>query len=200
MKKIVTSLVVLMMLACGSQDNEPTTEEMKYPVAYVDTRLGEMFFWLYDETPNHKQKFIELANAKHYDQFTFNRVIENFVIQGGCPDSVKYFENSPYLLDPEFVDSIDHHYGALGMGRDGNPEKKSNACQFYVVNKEAGLPFLDGEYMIFGTMIKGYDVLEDIEHEPTNANDQPLTDIPLHVSIKYYTRQQISDTFDLLIP
>jgi peptidyl-prolyl cis-trans isomerase B (cyclophilin B) len=200
MKYVFVVLAVIGLFGCKNKDKQPVSDEPTYPVAFVDTRLGEMYFWMYDETPNHKAKFIELANEKHYNQFTFNRVIKNFVIQGGCPDSVQYFENSPFLLDPEFVDSIGHHYGALGMGRDGNPEKKSNACQFYVVNKEAGLPFLDGEYMIFGTMIKGYDVLEAIEVEPTNANDQPLADIPLHVAIKEYTRQELSDTFDLLIP
>lgn len=168
--------------------------EKKYPIAHVQTRLGEMYFWLYDETPNHKAKFIELANAKHYDQFTFNRVVKNFVVQGGCPDLPEYFENSPYILDPEFVDSLKHTYGALGMGRDDNPEKKSNACQFYIVCNEAGLPRLDGDYMIFGKIIKGENVLELIEKETVNIIDEPLEKIDLKVSIKQFTANQLKDS------
>ncbi len=194
-----------MMLCTGLSctDNSSTAETPKvktYAVGHVSTRLGELIFWLYDETPNHKAKFIELAEAKHYDQFTFNRVIKNFVIQGGCPDSPSYFTNSPYLLEPEFNDSLLHHYGALGMGRDDNPEKKSNACQFYIVNKEQGLPNLDGEYMIFGTLITGKDVLEAIEMEPTDGTNTPITDIPLSVRIERYSAQYLLDSLGFNIP
>lgn len=185
------------MISCKpTQDdlnNQPT--ETTYPVASVETRLGIMYFWLYDETPNHKKKFMELAEDGLYDQFTFNRVVRNFVIQGGCPDSVQYFENSPYLLEPEFVDSIKHVYGALGMGRDDNPEKRSNACQFYIVNKEAGLPGLDGDYMIFGQILRGTDVLEMLEAVKTDSNDKPLEDIPLKVRILQFTGEQMLDSF-----
>lgn len=186
--------------ACSEKEKPGVDEEVKYPIAQVSTRLGDMHYWLYDETPVHKAKFIELANAKHYNQFTFNRVVRNFVVQGGCPDSVQYFENSPFLLDPEFHDSIGHRYGALGMGRDENPGKQSNACQFYVVCKEQGLPQLDSNYMIFGMIIKGSDVLETIEIEPTNTNDAPNTSIPLDVSIQYYTEKELLDSLGFKLP
>lgn len=192
-------------IAVGCSDNstptdEPTVKEKTYPIGYVNTRLGEMYFWLYDETPNHKAKFIELANAKHYDQFTFNRVVNNFVIQGGCPDSPSYFTDSPYLLNPEFVDSIGHIYGALGMGRDDNPEKRSNGCQFYIVSKEAGLPNLDGEYMIFGKIIAGENVLEAIESEPVDNTNTPITPIPLEVGIQQFTKKELLDSLGFNVP
>jgi peptidyl-prolyl cis-trans isomerase B (cyclophilin B) len=203
MKPLFSVLVLFLVLSsngCSDQEAQNKANDKTYPVALVRTRLGDMYFWLYDETPLHKAKFIELANAKHYNQFTFNRVVRNFVIQGGCPDSLPYFENSPYLLDPEFRDTIGHTYGALGMGRDDNPGKQSNACQFYVVCKEAGLPELDSNYMIFGTLLKGANVLESIEIEKTNGFDQPLSSIPLDVSIKQVSKAYLLDSLGFKLP
>ena len=195
MRRFVLILSFLMVLvACKQTEQEPQQEET-YPIVKVSTRLGDMFFWMYDETPNHKAKFIELANEKHYNQFTFNRVVKDFVVQGGCPDSAQYFVNSPYLIEPEFVDSIGHSYGALGIGRDNNPQKLSNVCQFYIVCKEEGLPNLDGEYMIFGKIISGEDVLEAIEAEATDNMDKPLEPIPLDVSIQEFTANQVLEQF-----
>ena len=206
MKYLLPLFVILgfAMLRCNEPasktgTDDPLVNSVTYPIAKVSTRLGDMYFWLYDETPNHKVRFIELANAKHYDGFTFNRVVKNFVIQGGCPDEREYFENSPYLLDPEFVDTIKHVYGALGIGRDNNPEKQSNVCQFYIVCEEDGLPRLDGDYMIIGKIIQGTDVLEKIEAEQTNDKDEPLTDIPLTVTIEHYDSGDILTNFGLHI-
>ncbi|MBI1305198.1 MAG: peptidylprolyl isomerase [Bacteroidetes bacterium] len=192
-------VVCLILTSCSDKIKEEKNDshpEKTYPIAVITTNFGSMFFWLFDETPNHKAKFIELADKHHYDQFTMNRVVKNFVIQGGCPDSVQYFEGSPYLLEPEFNDSIKHVYGALGMGRDDNPEKKSNACQFYVVSYEAGLPSLDSKYMIFGKIVKGADVLETIEHVQVDKNDKPLEDISLHVFIENMTEKQMKDSLN----
>ncbi len=187
--------ILLFTLACTGKDLSIYEQEVS--IAKVSTRLGDMYFWMYNQTQNHKTNFIELANAQHYNQFTFNRVVKNFVIQGGCPDSVQYFENSPYLLEPEFVDRFGHKYGALGMGRDNNPDKLSNACQFYIVCKEAGLPNLDNQYMIFGEIIEGIDVLEAIEKESTDNKDKPLVAIPLDVSIVEFTTSQFQSRFGI---
>ena len=187
-------------IACSEKEETDTTNqptESTYDIGVVETRLGSMYFWLYDETPKHKEMFIDLANQSHYNQFTFNRVVRNFVVQGGCPDSVSYFENSPYLLDPEFRDSIGHIYGALGMGRDDNPDKQSNGCQFYIVCRESGLPQLDSNYMIFGQIVKGTDVLETIESQKVDVNDKPLEDIPLNVYIRKYTEKELLDSLGL---
>ncbi|NOQ73408.1 MAG: peptidylprolyl isomerase [Crocinitomix sp.] len=197
------ALIVLILLSCGDNNDipdytimPPPEPAITFPIVEIETRLGTMNFWMFDETPNHKAKFIELANAEHYNSFTFNRVVLDFVIQGGCPDLPEYFDGSPYLIDPEFVDTIGHSYGALGMGRDDNPGKQSNACQFYIVTNEEGLARLDGDYMIFGKIISGEDVLEKIEHEATDETDTPLEDIPLKVSIQEYTAEQLKTEFD----
>ncbi|HEV7381082.1 MAG TPA: peptidylprolyl isomerase, partial [Dyadobacter sp.] len=82
--------------------------ETTYDVGQIKTPMGEILFWLYDETPNHKASFIKLANEKYWDTYTFNRVINNFVAQGGCPDTPEGFSQSPYLLKPEFNSKIRH--------------------------------------------------------------------------------------------
>ncbi len=145
--------------------------------------MGEILFWLYDETPQHKASFIHLANANYWDTLTFNRVIHNFVIQGGCPDTPEGFADSPYLLKPEFNDSIRHVYGAVGVGRDDNPEKLSAACQLYIVQNKEGLARLDGDYMIFGKVFKGMDVVDAIASVKTDSTNTPLTPVRLDVNV-----------------
>lgn len=119
-----------------------STEKL-YDVGQIKTDKGDLLIWLYDETPNHKASFIKLANAGYWDSLSFNRVINNFVAQGGCPDTPEGFADSPYLLKPEFNDSIKHVYGSFAAGRDDNPEMLSAGCQFYVVQNKNGLPRLD---------------------------------------------------------
>lgn len=180
MKNGVFFLVLLFLFSCSDPSQKKSNTQS---LVKITTDYGEMYFTLSDSTPNHKAMFVRLAEEKHYDQFTFNRVIEDFVIQGGCPDSLEFFKDSPYLLEPEFRDSLIHRYGALGMGRDDNPDKLSNGCQFYIVTNPNGLPRLDGKYMIFGQMIKGFDVLEKIERVETDSTDTPIQQISLAVSI-----------------
>ena len=88
----------------------------------------------------------------------------------------------------------------VDMGRDDNPGKQSNACQFYIVCKEQGLPQLDSNYMVFGMLIKGGDVLEAIEKEKTNTLDQPDETIPLDVSIQYYSENALLDSLGFKLP
>lgn len=154
-----------------------------YPIAQIKTPKGEMLLWLHDETPIHKASFLKLAEENYWDTLSFNRVIEGFVIQGGCPDTPEGFGDSPYLLEPEFRDSLKHVYGALGAGRDGNPEKLSAGCQFYIVHNSEGLARLDGDYTIFGQVFKGLDVLDDIATSPTDSLDQPIDRVDLDVNI-----------------
>ncbi len=189
MKKPNLSLSILLFIAisCTSSSRQAKT----YPVGQIKTPQGEMLFWLYDETPIHKASFIELANASYWDSLTFNRVIEGFVIQGGCPDTPEGFADSPYLLKHEFNESIKHIYGAVGAGRDDNPEKLSAGCQLYIVHDKNGIPRLDGEYMIFGQLFKGFDVLDAIATMETDTTDTPLTDVPMEVDVLNLTIDEL---------
>src|SRR5215471_11936412 len=82
--------------------SKPTT----YPVARIATPQGEILILLASQTPHHDSSFIALAKQHYWDSLTFNRVVHNFVIQGGCPDTPEGFGGSPYLLKPEFSDSL----------------------------------------------------------------------------------------------
>ncbi|MGE0352850.1 MAG: peptidylprolyl isomerase [Gemmatimonadales bacterium] len=162
-----------------------------YDVGRIRTRLGEILVYLHPETPNHKASFLRLAAAHYWDSLTFNRVIPDFVAQGGCPDTPEGFGGSPYNLAPEFNDSLRHVYGAFGAGRDDNPGKLSAGCQFYIVANRAGLKRLDGNYVIYGQVIQGMNVVEAIVHEPRDSADAPLTRIPLTVDALRMTREQL---------
>lgn len=98
---------------------------------------------LYDETPKHKENFIKLAQDKFFDSLLFHRVIQDFMIQGGDPDSKRAKPNQPlgrggpgYTVKAEFNSKYFHHKGALSAARmpdNANPTKASSGSQFYVV-------------------------------------------------------------------
>lgn len=157
--------------------------QKKVEIAQIKTPYGEIFVWLNDETPKHKASFIQLAKAGYWDSLTFNRVIPNFVIQGGCPDTELGFKDPEYLLQPEFKDQLKHVYGTFAAGRDDNPGMLSARCQFYIVENKDGLVRLDGKYTVYGKVIKGMDVVETIVNVPRDKMDAPLTPVTLDVNI-----------------
>jgi peptidyl-prolyl cis-trans isomerase B (cyclophilin B) len=175
MKKIIYIFVVMGMISCNT--------EKAYNVGQIITPEGEILIWLHNETPNHKASFTQLANDGYWDNYTFNRVIPNFVAQGGCPDTPEGFTDPEYLLEPEFDEKLIHEYGAVGAGRDDNPKKLSARCQFYIVHNKKGLSRLDGDYTIFGKVIKGMDVVNAIINKERDSTNTPLSDISLDVNM-----------------
>jgi peptidyl-prolyl cis-trans isomerase B (cyclophilin B) len=165
--------------------------ETTYDVGQIKTPMGEILFWLYDETPNHKASFIKLANEKYWDTYTFNRVINNFVAQGGCPDTPEGFSQSPYLLKPEFNSKIRHVYGAVGAGRDDNPEMLSAGCQIYIVQDKKGLARLDDKYTVYGQVFQGMNVVDKIVAVKTDSTDTPLKPIPLKVNVIKMSKNEL---------
>ncbi len=114
----------------------------------LETTAGDILLTLYDDTPQHRDNFLKLVNEQFYDSLLFHRVIKNFMVQGGDPDSrhaepgVTLGEGSTdYTLEAEFFDGEGHllhphRRGALAMAREGdseNPERRSSGCQFYIV-------------------------------------------------------------------
>jgi peptidyl-prolyl cis-trans isomerase B (cyclophilin B) len=102
----------------------------------IHTKYGDMKMVLYDETPQHKENFIRLAENGKYDQTVFHRVIKEFMVQGG--DVSMKSENAENLknIPAEFVDSFYHHRGAVAAARmpdQMNPSKASSGSQFYIV-------------------------------------------------------------------
>jgi peptidyl-prolyl cis-trans isomerase B (cyclophilin B) len=171
--------------------------QKKVPVAEIKTPQGKILISLDDRTPNHRDSFIELAEAGYWDTLTFNRVIPNFVNQGGCPDTEEGFNDPEYLLAPEIIPELTHQYGAVGAGRDGNPEKISARCQFYIIQNPEGVHRLDGDYTVFGQVIKGMEVVEKIAQIETNDQDEPMEPVSMKIKIKYLPASKIDKMANL---
>ena len=239
----------------------------------ISTSLGDIIAMLYDETPQHRDNFIKLANEGYYNGTLFHRVIKEFMIQGGDPDSrgaasgKQLGTGGPdYTIEAEIKPNLLHKRGALAAARQGdevNPERRSSGSQFYIVwgktyndgqlaqlskqldmqaqqqvfnnlvaehrseimqmrrnRDQAGLqelqddliaqmkaivkeqgpcgltdlqketyktvggtPFLDGQYTVFGEVIEGLDIVEQIQNCETGTADRPKTDISMTVEI-----------------
>jgi cyclophilin family peptidyl-prolyl cis-trans isomerase len=181
----------------------------------METTMGTMVFRLYNETPLHRDNFIAKVQAHFFDSLLFHRVIKNFMIQGGDPES-KHAKAGQMLgngeapgsrIPAEFhTDLYIHKKGALAAARDGNPEKASSNCQFYVVQGKTfteeelskmsqrsgvkytqeqkdlyktigGTPHLDNNYTVFGELEQGMDVLDKIAAVQTAQADRPMQDV-----------------------
>ena len=109
----------------------------------IQTMLGDIVVRLYDESPIHRDNFLKLAQEGYYDGTLFHRVIKDFMIQGGDPDSkgapagkMLGVGDPGYTLEAEIKDGLFHKRGALAAARQGdevNPERRSSGSQFYIV-------------------------------------------------------------------
>lgn len=109
----------------------------------IQTSMGDVVVRLYDETPLHRDNFLKLASEGFYNGTLFHRIIKDFMVQGGDPDSKGAAKGKSlgagdvgYTIPAEFVPSLFHKRGALAAARQGdqvNPEKRSSGCQFYIV-------------------------------------------------------------------
>jgi peptidyl-prolyl cis-trans isomerase B (cyclophilin B) len=121
----------------------------------VTTDSGVMVIRLYDKTPQHRDNFIKLVNEHFFDSLLFHRVISEFMIQGGDPQS-KYAQPGQmlgsgdigYTIPAEFDTTLFHKKGALAAARTPNPAKASSGCQFYIVQ---GKKYTDADLNIVET-------------------------------------------------
>ena len=126
----------------------------------IKTGYGDCIIRLYNETPLHRDNFIKLAKKGFYNGTLFHRVIQNFMIQGGDPDSKNAIPELQlgdgdvgYTVPAEFRDSLFHKRGVLAAARDDNPKKASSGCQFYITE---GKRFTDGRLdTLENTRLKG---------------------------------------------
>lgn len=115
----------------------------------IKSAYGESIVRLYNETPKHRDNFVKLTKSGFYNGTLFHRVIKDFMIQGGDPDSKKAKPGQMlgngslgYTIPAEFNDQLFHKKGALAAARDENPQKASSSTQFYLVQ---GRTFTDAE-------------------------------------------------------
>ena len=138
MKRLLSLFLFMsIILGASAQNNKRTVVKM-------ETNMGDITIELYNETPLHSENFKKLVKEGVYDSLLFHRVINDFMIQGGDPDSKNAEKgqmlgegNMGYLIDAEFrTPEIYHKRGALAMAREGdatNPERRSSSSQFYIV-------------------------------------------------------------------
>jgi peptidyl-prolyl cis-trans isomerase B (cyclophilin B) len=143
MKKLLLTLSSLLLAASLFAQNKYKDKVV------IETQYGKIVISLYENTRKHKENMLKLIKEHFYDGTLFHRVIPNFVIQGGDPDSKKATAGQAlgdgdvgYRIPAEINPVNFHQRGALGMARDNNPEKASSGCQFYIVT---GKKYTDDE-------------------------------------------------------
>ncbi|MBK0401524.1 peptidylprolyl isomerase [Adhaeribacter sp. BT258] len=198
-------LLVLLTVSVGFAQKKKKTSK-KDDVVTITTPQGEMKLVLFEETPLHKANFLKLAKEGFYDGSTFHRVIENFMIQGGDPNSKNEspnddgMGNNGYMIPAEFKPELKHVKGALAAARTENPKKESSGCQFYIVQNEFGTPFLDGNYTVFGQTISGLEVIDAIAKQPKDFRDRPLTDVKMTVKVETMKKKDITKKYGYVYP
>ncbi|MDL2262066.1 peptidylprolyl isomerase [Bacteroidales bacterium OttesenSCG-928-I21] len=184
----------------------------------IETTKGTITVMLYDDTPLHRDNFVKLAKSGFYDELLFHRVIKNFMIQAGDPDS----KGAPagkmlgtggpgYTIPAEIKPNHFHKKGVLSAARLSdavNPKRESSGSQFYIVqgnkftdmqldgmekqmgtkfSKEqrdvyveiGGTPHLDNQYTVFGEVIDGLKIVDNIAAVATARGDRPLEDVKI---------------------
>lgn len=163
MKRTI-SLLTVFLITCTIALAQPANRYVK-----LETPQGWCIIKLYNETPVHRDNFIKLVKDHYFDATTFNRILKNFVIQGGDPDSLyekgRKLKPEQYWIAPEFVPGIFHRRGMVAMGRDDNPAQSSFTTQFYIVDgktftseqldaieKKYNLHFTPEQRKVYGTI------------------------------------------------
>lgn len=218
MKKNFALIFTFLFFFSGILFLSAQNNEKKETMVLVKTTKGNIKIKLYNETPLHRDNFLKLAKEGFYDNVLFHRVIKDFMIQTGDPESV----NAPaekqlgmggpgYTIPAEIVAEFYHKKGALAAARmpdHVNPNKESSGSQFYIVHgrkyseteiktfetrlgrkfskdqwdtysKIGGTPHLDGAYTVFGEVIEGLNIVEDISYVKCGRADRPLEDVKI---------------------
>ena len=191
-------------LAANKKQKNP--KKMKDYIVSIETSFGNMDLILFDETPLHKQNFLKLASEGFYDSTIFHRVIAEFMIQGGDPntkdpaaDPRMFGTGGPgYTIPAENMANGKHTKGALAAARTGdqvNPKRESSGSQFYIVHSENGCRHLNGQYTVFGQVVAGLDVVDKIAAVQTVAGNRPTQNIRMSMKVKEMTREEIEKTY-----
>lgn len=226
-KSLILFFITVLIIAVSCSNTRyvaappiPEPPQTDHFLLKLTTDSGVVMIRLSDSTPLHRDNFVKLIREGFFDSLLFHRVIPNFMIQGGDPTS----KNAPAgtllgnggdnmeRIPAEFNRSLYHKKGALAAARDGNPQKASNAAQFYIVDGKTytdaeldaieqrkgftytpgqretyktigGYAPLDMDYTVFGEVESGLDVVHKIATAPRDRNNRPLGDIRMKIEI-----------------
>ncbi len=205
MKKICLIICILLGMTTQAQEKET--------LVLIKTTLGDIKVKLYNDTPLHRDNFIQLIENGWYNNSPFHRVIKDFMIQGG--QNADGTVDPGYTVPAEFRSNHFHKKGALAAARQGdhvNPKKASSGCQFYIVQGQVlsdahiqmyqqrmgktfsaeqieayktigGTPHLDGEYTVFGEVVEGLDIIDKIAKVKTGYMDVPVEAVTMTIEI-----------------
>ena len=194
MKKFLGIILIFLVIGVIIMNYDKESE-----VAVISTNFGDMVVEFYpDIAPMHVESFMALANEEYFNGTTFHRVIPGFMIQGGDPNSRnenrathgtggragKFFglgnedDPSTWLIPQEFSDTP-HVKGILSMARTNDPNSASS--QFFVCHDNAN--FLDNNYTVFGKVIDGLDIIDEIANVAKDQNDNPLERVEMSIRI-----------------
>jgi len=149
----------------------------------LTTDFGDIEILLYNKTKFHRANFIFLTKQNYFNDTQFYRVINNFIVQGGNSDDKKTArkrrEIGRYLLPVDAKRGYKHDRGVISMPSSEleNPHKLASPYEFFIVQQHGGAHFLDGDYTIFGKVIKGMEVIDKIAAVSTDKADWPLQNI-----------------------
>jgi len=130
--------ILICTVSCQEKESAVAATAISQKVRLV-TNYGEIVLGLYDDTPQHRDNFVKLVKEGVYDSILFHRVIENFMVQAGDPESKNALQTDtlgngdlPYTVPAEINAKRFHKRGALGAARNGNHARASSAAQFYI--------------------------------------------------------------------
>lgn len=286
-KYLFTALLTAFLFLQACSDNK------KDFLITIKTNYGDIKLVLYDQTPKHKDNFIKLTESGFYDSLLFHRVINNFMIQSGDPNSKGSLPGQSlgnggpgYTIPPEFVPGIIHERGTIAAARMGdnvNPKKESSGSQFYLVQGKVytaeeleqmsvkynelyqyfgnlcerstyqeiaaqanqlqlenrveelqelilslkdtieqeydieldnpftqhqieryttvgGVPHLDGGYTVFGKVVEGIEVIDNIAAVATDGSDRPNENVIMTVEVEKLSRKKIEKLYGYHYP
>lgn len=174
-----------------STDTKDKKDSKESNTVIMKTSMGDMEIELFEkDAPLHVANFKKLVKSGFYDGLTFHRVIPNFMIQGGDPNSKDGDRSNDGQGGPGYTIPAEikakHEKGSLAAARLGdavNPKKESSGSQFYIVTGDAS--HLDGQYTVFGKVVKGLDVALKIQDVKKDAADNPIEKVTINkVSFK----------------
>ena len=195
--------LILIPLTTNSFSQEVEFNIVDEPVVILETTYGNIVIEFFSQdAPNHVQNFITLTNQGFYDGTLFHRVIPNFMIQGGDPNTIDgdpstWGTGGPdQRIDEEF-NSIKHNRGIVSMARSSDPN--SAGSQFFIVHGDSN--FLDGEYTAFGRIVteKSFETLDKIAALDIGYRDVPQDEVKI-LKATVTSRTNISDLLELSEP